>query len=382
MSRTWRVLLAAIFAGTAAWTAVGGIAFAQEASSPQGGGGVGQPARKEVETQIDYVRFRDSVTERIAGEEGGARIRFSLIANLAGVDSLIGLEVSPADDVLRSHLGLSGQNGLVVNSVVENGPAAKGGIAKNDILVSARGQDVGTVDALEKELHGSVGQQISLGLIRGGKRLVVEVTPVAPLKELAVQGQQLGLETNPQFWVGVGLAVADETLKAHLGLGAAIGLVVTSVEADSPAASSGVMVNDLVLKLDGKDVGEVDAFVKIVQEVGEKSVPLNFLRKGKPALLTVTPAVRPARGALELTFNSAIQRVLVLSDDLNLQGLRSQVQLYTGDASASRVMTYPAGTDLPTQLAEIKKQLQQLSQLVETLEASLPKAEVKPESGK
>ena len=74
--------------------------------------------------------------------------------------------------------------------------------------------------------------------------------------------------------------------------------------------------------------------------------------------------------------------MLVLSDDLNLQGLRSQVQLYTGDASASRVMTYPAGTDLPTQLAEIKKQLQQLSQLVETLEASLPKAEVKPESGK
>lgn len=208
----------------------------------------------------------------------------------------IGAEVAQVDDVLRSHLGLCDGKGLVVTSISDGGPAAKAGVQQFDVLVTVGGEEVAGVEALRKSLEASADKAIALGLIRGGKKKSVEVVPhsTAPVAHVV---NELSLESR--FWLGLGLAAADDALRVQLGVPGGEGLVVTSIENDSPAAKAGVMVNDVLLKLDGKALTTTEALDEQLQTIADKSAPLELLRHGKPAMLTVTPVQHASNGTVQ-----------------------------------------------------------------------------------
>jgi hypothetical protein len=216
-------------------------------------------------------------------------VRFAVDAiQLAANTDQLGAEVSYVDEVLRSHLGLDTGKGLLVVSVAEDGPAAKAGIQKNDVLTTVGGEEISDLQAFRKTLEASADKSLSVGLIRSGKKQSVELTPRGPVRLEVEIGSDSG-KIDAKYWLGVGLAAADDTLRSQLLLPAGEGLVVTSVENDSPAAQSGVMVNDVLLQLDSKPLTTIQALSEQLQSIGEKSVPLKLLRRGKPAMLTVTP---------------------------------------------------------------------------------------------
>lgn len=215
----------------------------------------------------------------------------------------IGAEVAQIDDVLRSHLGLADGKGLVVTSLTGSGPAANAGVQKYDVLITVGGEEIAGVEALRKSLEASADKPINLGLIRGGKKQSVEVTP----HSMQVAELDLGLSVQPRYWLGVALAAADDALRSQLGVSAGEGLVVTNVETDSPAAKEGVMANDVLLRLDGKALTTIEALNEQLQTIADKSVRLELLRHGRPAMLTVTPKnYSPPEAAVQwLNFNNA-----------------------------------------------------------------------------
>ena len=84
----------------------------------------------------------------------------------------IGVAVEPINATLRAHLGLPEDAGVTVTAIMEKGPAANAGLAKNDIIVSANGRNVanleqlrGIVAATSKDAHG-----LRLQVIHQGKR--------------------------------------------------------------------------------------------------------------------------------------------------------------------------------------------------------------------
>jgi membrane-associated protease RseP (regulator of RpoE activity) len=85
----------------------------------------------------------------------------------------------PADDALRAHLDLPENQGLRVERVVPDSPAAKAGLKQHDILLRANENDLhemhDLVDMVATE--GAKKGQITLEILRHNKRETVQLTP-------------------------------------------------------------------------------------------------------------------------------------------------------------------------------------------------------------
>ncbi len=67
------------------------------------------------------------------------------------------------------------------------------------------------------------------------------------------------------------------------------GLLIVSVEADSPAANAGLLVGDIIVALDGESVTNLDELLALLsgERVG-KDVPVSLVRGGQPIDISVT----------------------------------------------------------------------------------------------
>jgi serine protease Do len=290
-------------------------------------------------------------------------------------DSLIGVDVTGVDELLRSHLGLADGQGVVVTAVAGEGPAARAGIVKNDVLIMVGEQPIGGVEGLQNLLQPAVDQAVKLVLVRSGQKQSLEVTPQSPVTlSFALSEAQLAA---PKYWLGVGLANADDTLRSHLGVADGEGLIVTSVENDSPAAKAGVMTNDLLLKLDGKPLTTIDLLSAQLQEIADRSTTLELLRRGKPASLTVTLEQRAPQdyatfvtqfvqqgdlGEVLFTLPQAFEAIdsVKYTDDLKAFLVSSAVQ---------RPDVLRQVADLIEQAKQLEKALEEVKRLQQSLEA-------------
>jgi len=95
---------------------------------------------------------------------------------------LVGLVVNTLNPALRAHFDLPEESGVVVESVMRGSPAAEAGIKTNDLIVTADGRKVASLEDLRAavEKAGSEGKAMKLDVIQRGKRSIVEVKPRGP----------------------------------------------------------------------------------------------------------------------------------------------------------------------------------------------------------
>ncbi len=194
--------------------------------------------------------------------------------------------LSPADDALRAHLSLPKDQGLIVTSLAANAPAAQAGIQQNDVLLTLGDTPLAKAEDLEEGLKAVGEKPVSLTILRGGKKLTIQVQPRVRVTMGPVQPEP------PAFWIGVSVSPLEPALRSQLKLPQNRGLLATDVVKDSPAAKADVKVHDILLSLDGKLLDSQEKLVELVQSNGEKSVPLELIREGKTQTILVTPQRR------------------------------------------------------------------------------------------
>jgi membrane-associated protease RseP (regulator of RpoE activity) len=90
----------------------------------------------------------------------------------------IGLQGRPIDSpVLRTHLQLADDVGVLVENVVPKSPAEKAGLRQHDIIIAANGEPIGDVTALQKVVAEGGKKAIELKVIRLAKEMKISVTP-------------------------------------------------------------------------------------------------------------------------------------------------------------------------------------------------------------
>jgi hypothetical protein len=90
-------------------------------------------------------------------------------------------------------------------------------------------------------------------------------------------------------WVGVAVSEASEALISQLGLPPGVGLEVTYVASNSPAAKAGIEKNDVLTQLEDQSLVLPAQFQKLVQVRKEgDTVKLIYYRHGKEQTATVT----------------------------------------------------------------------------------------------
>jgi hypothetical protein len=102
-------------------------------------------------------------------------------------------------------------------------------------------------------------------------------------------------------FIGVATATLPDMVAAHLDIEPGHGVIVRTVCPDSPAEKAGLSVNDIILSMGGKKIGDPDAVTAIVRDhkIGDR-LALDLIHKGKPAKMEIRLGERPADMSAQL----------------------------------------------------------------------------------
>lgn len=184
--------------------------------------------------------------------------------------------------------------GVIIRHLAAEGPAAKAGLKKGDILVRVSTRQVDDYDELVNVLSGfRPGDKLTFTVLRDGEPKDVMVTLGEPMERTGENPEggrtcaYLGVLTVPIP------ALSDDTLD-RLGLGAEDGLVVVDVVPGSPAARVGLRHGDLIRSVDGEEIRNPDALRRHVHQTGVgKEVKLQVKRGEQTREMTATLAEGP-----------------------------------------------------------------------------------------
>ena len=151
-------------------------------------------AGKPIKDAADFDARRRAIekSEPLGLIRAGKRIVLTLEPDKAGPgdggEFYLGVPVSKVNDVLRAHLDLPAGQGLVIEQVIPNSPAARGGLERNDILLSIAGHPVADVKELRERVQASEGRPLTLSVVRKSRPLTLEVTPEKRPAQLPPEG--------------------------------------------------------------------------------------------------------------------------------------------------------------------------------------------------
>jgi Do/DeqQ family serine protease len=146
-------------------------------------------------------------------------------------------------------------------------------------LLNIRGQVVGINSALYTKSGGYMGIGFAIPI-----NMVKAIEPQLKAHGKVVRG-----------WLGVVIQDVDENLAKSFNLKKPEGILVSEVEAGSPAEKAGLKQGDVILKYNGRKLEDVNDLRNTVALTMPKTkVDLEIIRDGKPKDITITIGLQPA----------------------------------------------------------------------------------------
>jgi len=197
--------------------------------------------------------------------------------------AMLGVNLADLTPEIAEGFGLaSSTQGVVIQSVLDESPAAKAGIRRNDVIVEFDGQPVNDMQKFRlKVADTSTGRSIPVVVLRDGKRMSFSVTLDDREKMLAKNGgdgnDQNDTQQNPAVKSPGGLTVRELTTeeKAHTKI--AGGVVVTEVEDGSVADRAGLQAGDVIEEVNKTAVSSPDAVSKLFSQAKAAKRPAVLL---------------------------------------------------------------------------------------------------------
>ncbi len=133
--------------------------------------------------------------------------RVSLAFQSPGRGYWIGLQLEPASDALRAQLALEPGQGLVVEAVVPDGPAAKAGFKQFDVIAKADGRAATSAEAFNGIVASAMDtREIEVSAFRQGKPQSLRVRPEQrPVTDATIHFRPEALDQWERFLPGAPL---------------------------------------------------------------------------------------------------------------------------------------------------------------------------------
>ena len=176
----------------------------------------------------------------------------------------LGVQIQGVTKDIAKQFGLDKASGALVSQVLPDTPAAKGGILRGDVIIEFNGEEIDEWRDLPIVVaNTAVDAKAKVVLIRDGKQknLRIRIGRLDDPQRIASTREQ---DTGAEAF---GLRAQDLTpaLANELGLDEAIGVIVTDVAPNGPAAEAGILRGDIIIELDRK----------IIENVGDLTTRLN-----------------------------------------------------------------------------------------------------------
>ncbi|HYK40588.1 MAG TPA: PDZ domain-containing protein [Candidatus Eremiobacteraceae bacterium] len=248
--------------------------------------------------------------------------------------SWLGVETQEVTADKAKELKLSGERGALIGKVLADSPAAKAGLKENDVVTEINGQRVeGTTQFRRMIREIPAGRAVQLNLWRDGRQQTVTAT----LGKAEERHNMMYKKAGPQSWAfrvpempvipdvpGAGwngtfflnakprLGIDAEDLNGQLGSYFGVpegeGILVRSVNADSPAEKGGVKAGDVITTVNGERIRTASELREKLSDVeGGKTIKLGVLRNKSNVTLNIElPAPAPAKEKRKISLRTNI----------------------------------------------------------------------------
>jgi serine protease Do len=243
--------------------------------------------------------------------------------------SYLGVQTQEITKENFSKFGLSSVRGVAIEKVLDDSPAKQAGLQDGDVIVRFNGDEVTSYRKLTRLISETApDHQAKLTVFRGGSEREITVTmgkrPTPKFEmgnfTMAVPGGSFERFPFPEgfkidklpdgekgevfVWesgkdgsiffgstrqIGVGVSSLTKQLGDYFGVADGKGLLVNSVNENSPAAKAGLKAGDVIVEIEGKAVNSIADLIRGLNEKKEGEVSLTVVRNRNRQTFKVTP---------------------------------------------------------------------------------------------
>lgn len=166
----------------------------------------------------------------------------------------LGVMIQDVTEEIREAMGLKEAKGVLVNDVVAGGPAAKSALQRGDVIIKVGDTEVNDTHALQKSVANlKPGTSVSLEIIRDKKsmKLSLKLGALGQDKETKGKKEEDGAKTDKLGMI-VGMSQDGSAVQ------------IQDLDEESLAASSGIAPGDIIRRINGTAISNLDQYKKVV----------------------------------------------------------------------------------------------------------------------
>lgn len=166
-------------------------------------------------------------------------------------------DITPA---LARSFGLEKPEGALVGDVIEDSPAAHGGLERGDIITDYGGTRITEARQLPMLVGGTeIGKTVMLTVLRKGETHSLQIT----VAEMPAGDGAGAIRRTAADW-GMTTANISPGLARRFNVDQGKGVVITAVSAASPAEDAGLQPGDVIVQVDREPVGNLAEYRKVL----------------------------------------------------------------------------------------------------------------------
>ncbi|HSX69397.1 MAG TPA: DegQ family serine endoprotease [Pseudomonas sp.] len=198
----------------------------------------------------------------------------------------LGVVIQEVNKDLAESFGLDKPAGALVAQVLDDGPAAKGGLQVGDVILSLNGQPI-VMSADLPHLVGVLkpGSKAELEVVREGdrKRIQLSIGALPDEEEGTPVVGDAGVERSSNR---LGVSVVDLTAEQKKAFDLRGGVVIKEIQ-NGPAALIGLRPGDVITHLNNQAIDSTDTFTQVAKDLPvNRSVSMRVLRQGRASFIT------------------------------------------------------------------------------------------------
>ena len=176
----------------------------------------------------------------------------------------IGVLIMDITPTLKEALELTTLDGALVSQVVENSPAERAGLKRDDIIISFNGGAIKDASDIRNAV-GLVepGERYTITYLRDGRKIKRRIE-VEAVDENEEQSDSLAMNNSPESKTFSGATLTNIPTDLNLR-GGSEGVYVSAVEISSKAQRAGLVKGDVIRSVNRKDVQDLASFNKLTK---------------------------------------------------------------------------------------------------------------------